>query len=80
VTDGHKLKDLGGSIAYPMVNNYATNYTILTFLFDAKGTMSLVKCNKIRVDRKKLLSYEIPREFYLYVDIYYRGMISLEFD
>jgi hypothetical protein len=76
----YRLRELGGTIAYPMVNNQTSSTTVMTFQFDAtRGTIALVKCNKFKVDRTNLLSFEIPREFYLFVDIYCPGII-ISFD
>jgi hypothetical protein len=77
---GGKLKDNGGGLIYPMINNVESPYTIVTFYFDVRGHMTLVKCNKFEVPTEDNPSFKIPPNFYLFVDIYYPGVCAFSDD
>lgn len=70
---GVKLKQNGGGLVYPMINNSESHVTLVTFYFDAEGNATLVKCNKFEVPKENNPSFPLPPEFYLFVDIYYPG-------
>jgi hypothetical protein len=75
VPTGTMLKLNGGGLVYPMINNIESPVTLVTFYFDAQGKVTLVKCNKFDVPKENNPSYQLPPEFYLFVDIYYPGRI-----